>query len=62
MVNKNGDLIHLRIKRTKENKHKLFIKKHGKAIKIEEAGGIENLVNVAKNNFRIIKTLFRKKV
>jgi len=61
MVNKNGDLIHLRIKRTKENKHKLFIKKHGKAIKIEEAGGIENLVNVAKTTLGLSKPCLGRK-
>jgi serine/threonine protein kinase len=61
MINKKGDLVHLRIKRTKEGKLKLFLKKHGKAIKIEEPGGIENLVNVAKTTLGLSKPCLGRK-
>jgi len=61
MINKKGELVHLRIKRTKENKFKLFLKKHGKTIKIEEAGGVENLLNVAKTTLGLSKPCLGRK-
>jgi len=61
MVNKKGDTIHLRIKRTKDNKFKLYIKKHGKAVKIVEPGGVENLINVAKTTLGLSKPCLGRK-
>jgi len=44
MLNKKLDTIHLRIKRTNDNKLKISIKKHGKAVKIVEPGTIVQFI------------------
>jgi len=51
----------LRIKRTKDNKLKLFIKKHGKSVKIIEPGGVENLIEVAKSTLGLSKPCLGRK-
>jgi len=60
MVNKNGDTVHLRIKRTKDSKLKLYIKKKGKALKIVEPT-VEALVNTAKSTLGLSKPCLGRK-
>jgi serine/threonine protein kinase len=68
MVSKSQDLLHLRIKRTKERKLKLLVKKQGKTIKLEESS-LDSLVNAAKPVLglgkcclgRKFKDIFKKK-
>jgi len=61
MVNKKGNTIHLRIKRTKDNKLKLFIKKHGKSVKIIEPGGVKNLIEAAKAKLGLLNPCLGRK-
>jgi serine/threonine protein kinase len=60
MVSKSQDLLHLRIKRTKEKKLKLLVKKQGKTIKIEEIA-LDALVNSAKRVLGLAKPCLGRK-
>jgi len=60
MVNKNSDTVHLRIKRTKDKKLKLFIKKKGEVVEIVETN-LEGLVNTAKSTLGLSKPCLGRK-
>jgi len=60
MVTKKGDIVHLRVKKTSTG-FKLYVKKHGRNTLVEETGGVENLVRVAKTSLGLTKACFGRK-